>query len=146
MGPPTLTVPDVLGLGSLVKFSASVFGIAGLEHFTLDVPFWFLVSYFFLVSVFCAESLRICSLVFFKRLPAMYGGTNFLFFLGWTTVVMVLFVPLFSLVGDLLQTQNKSHVLVGLALYLDDTLGCLLPAALFRLQYPAGYFQSSALE
>ena len=28
---------------------------------------------------------------FLKRLPAMYGGTNFHFFLGWTTVVIVLF-------------------------------------------------------
>ena len=104
MGPPTLMVPDVLGLRSLVKLPNSVFGIAVFEHFTLDVPFWFLVACFFLGSVFCAESFRICSLVFFKRLPAMYGGTNFLFFLGWTTVVMVLFsknqIPLFSLVCD----------------------------------------------
>ena len=73
MGPPTLMVPDVLGLGSLVKFAYSVFGIAVFENFASDVPFWFLMACFFLVSVFCAESLRICSLVFFKRLPAMYS-------------------------------------------------------------------------
>ena len=39
MGPPTLMVPDILGLGSLVKFSDSVFGVAVFEHFTLDRPF-----------------------------------------------------------------------------------------------------------
>ena len=45
-------VPDVLGLGSLVKFSDSVFGTAVLRYFTLDVPFSFLVACFSLVSVF----------------------------------------------------------------------------------------------
>ena len=35
MGPQTLMVPDVLGLGSLVKFPDSVFGIAVFEHFDI---------------------------------------------------------------------------------------------------------------
>ena len=52
MGPPIMMVPDVLGLGSLVKFADSVFGIAVFENFTSDVPFWFLMACFFLVSVF----------------------------------------------------------------------------------------------
>ena len=52
MDPPTLMVPDVLGLGSLVKFSDSVFGIAVFKHFILDVSFSFLVACLSLVSVF----------------------------------------------------------------------------------------------
>ena len=49
MDPQTLMVHDVLGLGSLVKLTDSVFGIAVFEHFTLDS---FLVACFVLGSVF----------------------------------------------------------------------------------------------
>ena len=80
----------------------------------------------------------------------MYGGTNFLFFLVGLLLLWFSFqknqIPLFSLVCDYFLTHDKSQVLVGLVLYLDDRLRCLLPAALFCLLYPAGYFQSSALE
>ena len=99
IGPPALLVPDVLGLGSLSSLLVFTCDLVFVWIFFTE-EFCFLSVYltgvtlvvtdFCLSMAFCADAFRISVFDFLRRIPAINGGTNFLFLLGWMTLVIVL--------------------------------------------------------